>query len=123
MRKMMPSSYDQNNIFAKILRDELPSEVLFENDYIKVFKDIKPEAPTHLLMIPRGPYKDFYAFILEASEKEKQGFFTGVAEVIKKLSLEEGDYRLVTNAGASAGQTVYHFHLHLLAGKSLGPLV
>jgi histidine triad (HIT) family protein len=119
---MMPSSYDQDNIFAKILREELPSRVFFENDYIKVFHDINPEAPIHLLMIPRGPYKDFYSFIEEAAEQEKVGFFAGINEVIKKLGLEAGGYRLVTNAGAAAGQTVYHFHLHLLAGKKLGSL-
>jgi len=119
----MSSPYDSNNIFAKILRKEVPSQVFFENNYIKVFPDIKPEAPIHLLMIPKGPYKDFYAFISQASDEEKLGFFQAVQEVIEKLGLEEGGYRLVTNAGSAAGQTVYHFHLHLLSGKKLGPLV
>ena len=118
----MTSSYNTNNIFAKIIRNEVPCEVFFENDYIKAFQDIAPEAPIHLLMIPKGPYRDFYHFMSEGQEQEKAGFFRGVTQVIQKLGLEAGGYRLVTNAGNSAGQTVYHFHLHLLAGKELSSL-
>jgi histidine triad (HIT) family protein len=119
----MTDSYDSNNIFAKILREEIPSKLFYENDFIKVFHDINPEAPIHLLMIPRGPYRDFYHFISSAIEAEIKGFFKGVEEVIKKLSLEEGGYRLITNAGATVGQTIFHFHLHLLAGKKFSSLV
>ena len=118
----MTRPYDSNNVFAKILREELACKSFYQNDFIAVFPDIKPEAPTHLLMIPKGPYKDFYHFMKEATELEIAGFFRGVQEVIEQLGLEEGGYRLITNAGESVGKTVFHFHLHLLAGKSFSHL-
>lgn len=114
-------AYDSNNIFAKILRGEIPCKKLFENEHVLAFHDIAPVAPTHVLVIPKGAYTDADDFAARASAAEIAAYYKAVAEIAKELGVS--DYRLVSNKGAEAGQTVFHFHTHIIGGKKLGGLV
>lgn len=116
-------TYDSDNIFAKILRGEIPCRKIYEDDYALAFEDIAPAAPVHALVIPKGEYKSFSDFALEASSEFTKGFFAAVQNVADKLGLEEGGYRIVSNHGPDASQTVHHFHVHILGGKALGALL
>ncbi len=115
--------YDPNNIFARILRKEIPAMMVHENDHVLAFEDVNKAAPVHVLIIPKAPYRSFADFSANASAAEQQAFFQAVGEVAKKRSLEETGYRLITNHGQDAHQTVPHFHVHLLGGTPLGPLL
>lgn len=112
--------YDDNNIFAKILRKEIPCEFVYENNYAVAFHDISPEAPVHILVIPKGQYVTYDHFYKSASDNEKLAYFEAITQVINKLGLADSGYRLVSNAGRNANQSVHHFHTHLLAGTNLG---
>lgn len=116
-------TYDKDNIFAKILRGELPCEKLYEDDYALAFPDINPQAPTHVLVIPRGEYVSWADFSANASDAEIAGFVRAVGKVAKTLGLEEGGYRALTNIGQDAGQIVAHLHVHIFAGRPLGPML
>ena len=105
--------YDKNNVFAKILRGELPSKKVFENDILLCFYDANPVAKTHVLIIPKGEYIDYNDFISKAPKDDIVLFFKTIPEIAKKLGVKE--YRLVSNCGKSAGQIVFHFHIHLIA--------
>lgn len=105
--------YDNNNIFAKILRSELPSKKVFENDDLLCFFDVNPVAKTHVLIIPKGKYINYTDFITKAPADLVLRFFQTIPEIAKQLGVSE--YRLVTNCGKSAGQIVFHFHMHLIA--------
>ena len=113
--------YDSTNIFAKILRGDIPSKKLYEDAFAVAFHDIAPVAPTHILVIPKGDYIHYSDFIAHAPAALVQGFFKAVAAVA--VQEKPADYRLVSNNGAGAGQTVPHFHMHLLAGKEFGALL
>jgi len=113
--------YDDQNIFAKILRGEIPNQTVFENDHALAFNDITPLAPLHVLVIPKGPYVSFDHFAMEASAEEQLGFMAAVAEVCKISDVANG-FRAVANAREDALQEVPHFHLHILAGRKLGGL-
>ncbi len=114
-------AYDKNNVFAKILRGEIPAKKIYEDDFAVAFHDIEPSAPTHVLVIPKGEYEHYDAFLSNASDAHIAGFFKAVRLVAKQ---EGGDaYRLITNKGEAAGQSVHHFHVHILAGKPLGKLI
>jgi diadenosine tetraphosphate (Ap4A) HIT family hydrolase len=113
--------YDQTNIFARILRQEISCNKVSENDYYLAFYDLHPRAPIHILIIPKGPYRDASDFHLHAQTQEITGFYKGVATVTKDLNLDQG-YRLITNIGEFGGQEVPHYHIHLLAGKKLCPI-
>jgi diadenosine tetraphosphate (Ap4A) HIT family hydrolase len=115
--------YDPNNIFARILRDEIPSRRVFENEHAIAFHDIAPQAPLHVLVIPRGAYISMADFTARASDTEIVGFFKAVGEVARQLGLEEPGYRLLANMGEHAGQEVPHFHVHLFGGKALGSML
>lgn len=115
--------YDQNNIFARILRSEIPSRKVFENEWALAFHDINPQAPTHVLVIPKGPYCSFADFSAQASEAEIAGFVRAVGKVARDLGLEAPGYRLLANMGEHSGQEVPHFHVHLFAGKPLGRMI
>ena len=106
-------NYDNNNVFAKILRGELPSKKVFENDILLCFYDANPVAKTHVLIIPKGEYIDYNDFISKAPKDDIVLFFKTIPEIAKKLGVKE--YRLVSNCGKSAGQIVFHFHIHLIA--------
>lgn len=115
-------SYDKNNIFAKILRGEIPCKKVFENEYALAFYDIAPAAPVHVLVIPKGEYISFNDFSANAPKELVHGFFAAVQEVAAQLDLQKG-YRLISNHGEDAGQLVPHFHVHILGGKNLGKLL
>jgi histidine triad (HIT) family protein len=115
--------YDDSNIFARILRDEIPSRRLYEDEWAIAFHDINAQAPHHILVIPRGPYVAFADFVARAPEPAIAGFFRAVGTVAKQLGLEEPGYRLLANLGVDAGQEVPHFHVHLFGGGPLGPML
>ena len=116
-------TYDPNNIFARILRGEIPSRRVFENEYAIAFHDIAPQAPLHVLVIPRGPYISVADFTAKASDAEILGFFKAVGEVARQLRLEEPGYRILANMGEHGGQEVPHFHVHLFGGRPLGVML
>ena len=116
-------SYDENNIFARILRGEIPCKRVHETPHALAFHDINPQAPIHVLVIPKGPYRSWADFSATASEAEIVGFVRAVGEVAKLLGLEEPGYRLLANAGVNAHQEVPHLHVHIFGGKALGPML
>jgi len=117
-------SYDTNNIFAKILRGEIPCDKVFENDHALAFKDISPLAKVHVLVIPKGAYTDVDDFSKNASKDEITSLMQAVAEVCKitKVSLTEGGngFRLIANTGPDGSQEVPHFHYHVMGGEPMG---
>jgi diadenosine tetraphosphate (Ap4A) HIT family hydrolase len=115
--------YDDQNVFARILRDEIPSRKVYEDEWALAFHDIAPQAPTHVLVIPKGAYVSFADFSEHASEAEIAGFFRAVGRIAREHGLEADGYRLLANMGVHAGQEVPHFHVHLFAGRPLGPLL
>ena len=120
----MAYTYDPQNIFAKILRGEIPNKTVAETAHTLVFHDIRPHAPVHVLVIPKGPYVNFDHFAAEASAEEIVDFHRTAAKVIADLGLAgEAGYRGITNAGRDGHQEVPHYHLHILAGRPLGRLV
>ncbi|MHC8508013.1 MAG: histidine triad nucleotide-binding protein [Rhodospirillales bacterium] len=116
-------SYDPENIFAKILRGEIPCDKVYESEHALAFRDVSPQAPEHVLVIPRGAYVSMVDFSAQASDEEVAGFFRTVGEAARLLGLDEGGYRLVANNGAAANQEVPHLHFHILAGRPLGPIL
>ncbi|MDQ2066914.1 histidine triad nucleotide-binding protein [Xinfangfangia sp. CPCC 101601] len=118
-----PWSYDSSNIFARILRGEIPNKTVIETENTLVFHDLYPQAPVHVLVIPKGAYVDFAHFAAEASEAEIVDFHRVAAQVCAELGLNAGGYRGITNSGAHGHQEVPHYHLHLLGGRALGPLL
>ena len=115
--------YDPQNIFARILRGEIPCKRAGENDHALAFHDINPQAPVHVLVIPKGAYVSSADFTAQASEAEIAGFWRLVGQVAKELGLEASGYRLLSNMGVDAGQEVPHFHLHIFGGRGLGRMV
>ncbi|MGB0750226.1 MAG: histidine triad nucleotide-binding protein [Magnetospiraceae bacterium] len=116
-------SYDSNNIFAKILRGEIPCAKVYEDDHALAFNDINPQAPIHVLVIPKGAYVSMDDFSEHASDAEITGFFRAVGRVARQLELSEPGYRLLANHGTHGGQEVPHFHVHIFGGKTLGPML
>jgi len=115
--------YDTNNIFARILRGEIPSKRIYEDDFAIAFHDIAPQAPIHVLVIPRGAYISIADFTARASDAEIAGFFRAVGNVAKALELEAPGYRILSNMGEHSGQEVPHLHVHLFGGKPLGAML
>lgn len=115
-------TYDTNNVFAKILRGEIPCKKLFENEYVLAFHDIAPAAPTHVLVLPRGAYVSYDDFMARATDAEVTGFFKAVRMVANQLGVADA-FRLITNNGTRAGQSVHHFHMHILAGAEMDGLL
>ncbi len=115
--------YDTENIFAKIIRGEIPCSKVYEDEFAFAFHDIKPDAPVHVLVLPKGEFVSFDDFVRSASPSFVSGFFASVQKIALQLGITESGYRLITNHGADASQSVFHFHVHILAGKSLGGLV
>lgn len=114
-------SYDRDNVFAKIIRGEIPAKKLYEDEFAIAFPDISPNAPTHVLVIPKGNFARYDDFIATATDAQIAGFFKAVRAVAKQLGVDA--YRLITNNGESVGQSVHHFHVHILGGKKLGKLI
>ena len=114
--------YNDNNIFAKILNKKLPTDIILENEHAIAFHDIVPQAPIHILIIPKGKYVKYDDFLDKASKDEIYNFFKLINQLAKDYDLENTGYRLITNAGKNANQEVPHLHFHLLAGKNLGKM-
>ncbi|WP_120498296.1 HIT domain-containing protein [Kiloniella sp. EL199] len=113
-------AYDQNNIFAKILRGEIPCEKVFENEHILAFNDIARKALVHILIIPKGPYVSFADFSEKASADEIVALNRAIGEIAKEKEIVESGYRVISNHAAHAHQEVPHYHVHLLGGADLG---
>ncbi|MFZ9469649.1 MAG: HIT domain-containing protein [Rickettsiales bacterium] len=116
-------SYDKNNIFAKIIRGDLPAQKIYEDDNVLAFNDISRASPVHVLVVPKGEYIDYNDFVNKASAEIVVDFFKKISQIAKELNIVNDGFRLITNNGSNAHQTVKHFHVHLLAGKKLGPLI
>ncbi len=114
--------YDDNNVFANIINKKLSTEFIMETEYTLAFNDIAPQAPIHILIIPKGKYIKYDDFIDKASKEEIHDFFTLIKQLIKKNNLQDTGYRLISNAGINGNQEVPHLHFHLLAGKNLGKM-
>lgn len=115
--------YDPNNIFARILRGEIPCRKVHEDEWSLAFHDIAPQAPLHVLVIPKGAYVSFADFAAKASEAEIAGFIRAVGQVARALGLDAPGYRLLANMGEDAGQEVPHLHVHLFGGRRMGPML
>ena len=115
--------YDNQNIFAKILRGEIPCRKVFEDEWALAFDDINPQAPVHVLVIPKGAYVSWDDFSAKASDAEIAGFVRAVGHVGRVLGLVEPGYRMLANIGMDAHQEVPHLHIHIFGGKPLGPML
>lgn len=115
--------YDTNNIFARILRDEIPSNKIFEDEHVLAFHDINPLAPTHILVIPKGAYVSWDDFSATASDEEIAAFVRAVGKIARDAGLVANGYRLLANTGTNSGQEVPHLHVHIFAGRALGPML
>ncbi len=116
-------AYDPENIFAKILRGEIPCKKVYEDDFSLAFHDINPQAPIHVLVIPKGEYVSMADFTASAPADLVTGFFRAVGKVAEELELVEPGYRILANAGTNAHQEVPHLHIHIFGGKPLGPML
>ena len=133
MRKRLPGAircpsnatqpYDDGNIFARILRGEIPSKRVYEDEHAIAFHDIAPQAPTHILVIPRGAYVSWDDFSARGSDAEIAGFVRAVGQVARENGLVAPGYRLLANTGMNSGQEVPHLHVHLFGGHPLGPML
>ena len=115
--------YDANNIFARILRGEIPSKKVYDDEHALAFHDINPLAPTHILVIPKGPYVSWDDFSARASDSEIAGFVRVIGRIAREAGLVEDGYRLLANIGPHSGQEVPHLHVHIFAGRPLGPML
>ncbi|SFP89525.1 histidine triad nucleotide-binding protein [Sphingomonas rubra] len=115
--------YDDDNVFARLLRGEIPSTRVYEDEWAVAFHDIAPHAPIHVLVVPRGPYVSWDDFSAHASTEEIAGFVRAVGSVARTMGLVEPGYRLLANTGPNGGQEVPHLHVHLFGGGPLGPML
>ena len=115
--------YDETNIFARVLRREIPAKKVYEEDHALAFHDINPQAPIHMLVIPKGPYVSWDDFSGRASAEEIAGFVRAVGHVAREAGLVEPGYRLLANVGVNSGQEVPHLHVHIFGGRGLGPML
>jgi histidine triad (HIT) family protein len=123
----MPPTYDEQNVFARILRGEIPNRTVLETEHTLAFADIRPQAPVHVLVIPKGRYVTFDDFSLNASAEEIVDFHRTAGEVCRRLGVSPGEggggYRAISNSGEAGVQEVPHFHLHILGGRPLGRML
>ncbi|MGI9337353.1 MAG: histidine triad nucleotide-binding protein [Gammaproteobacteria bacterium] len=116
-------NYDPANIFARILRGEIPCDRVFESEHTLAFRDISPQAPAHLLVIPKGKYQNFTDFATTGADAELCAFFRDIATIAKQQGLHKTGYRLLVNNGADANQEVPHLHIHIVGGANLGRML
>ena len=116
-------AYDSNNVFARILRGELPCRKVYEDEHALAFHDINPIAPVHILVIPKGPYVSWDDFSARGSEEEIAGFVRAVGHVAREQGMVAQGYRLLANTGKRSGQVVPHLHVHIFGGQPLGPML
>jgi histidine triad (HIT) family protein len=115
--------YDDSNIFARILRGELPCTKVYEDEHVLAFHDINPLAPTHILVIPKGSYVSWDDFSDHASDAEIAAFTRAVGKIARDAGLVEPGYRVLANVGSNSGQEVPHLHAHIFGGRPLGPML
>ena len=115
--------YDENNLFARILRGDIPSKKVYEDEHVLAFHDINPLAPTHILVIPKGAYVSWDDFSNKASDEELGAFVRAVGQIARDEGLVKDGYRLLANIGLNSGQEVPHLHVHIFAGRPLGPML
>lgn len=123
MIPMTSKIYDPQNIFAKILRGEIPNKTIFENEFALAFYDIYPKAAVHALVIPKGAYIDMVDFGARATPTEITAFYQVVSHVAGLLNIDQSGCRMISNVGNNGGQEVPHFHVHILGGERLGPMI
>lgn len=116
-------AYDPNNIFAKILRGEIPCKKVHEDDFALAFHDINPQAPIHVLVIPKGAYESMDDFSAKASDAELAGFVRAVGAVARLVGVQASGYRILANHGRDSRQEVPHFHVHIFGGRDLGSML
>ncbi|MGI9296832.1 MAG: HIT domain-containing protein [Gammaproteobacteria bacterium] len=119
----MKDIYDENNVFAKILRGEIPCEKIYESEHSLAFYDVRPQARVHALVIPKGAYVSFADFSARATDAEIAGYVRDIGETARILGAETGGYRLISNHGADARQEVAHLHVHICGGEPLGKIL
>jgi len=119
----MIQAYDSNNVFARILRGEIPCNRVFEDAHVLAFHDIHPQAPVHVVVISKGAYRDMNDFSANAPEAEISALFRAVGKIAADLNLAGEGYRFLSNCGGHGGQEVPHFHVHLFGGRPLGPML
>jgi len=115
--------YDDSNIFARILRGELPSSKVYEDEHVLAFNDINPLSPIHILVIPKGRYVSWDDFSAKATDEEITAFVRAIGKIARDAGLVESGYRILANTGRNAGQEVPHLHVHIFAGRPLGPML
>jgi histidine triad (HIT) family protein len=115
--------YDDQNVFAKILRGEIPNTTVYEDEWALAFHDINPQAPVHVLVIPKGAYVSWDDFSARGSDAEIAGFVRAVGRVARDLGLVAPGYRLLANTGLNSGQEVPHLHAHVFGGRAMGPML
>ena len=120
---MRPLPYDPSNIFARILRGEIPCQKVFEDDHVLAFNDINPQTPTHVLVIPKGAYVSFDDFSARARPEEITAFVRAAGQIARDAGLADPGYRILSNIGRDGHQEVPHFHLHIFGGRPLGRMV
>ena len=116
-------AYDRNNVFARILRGELPCTKVHEDAHVLAFRDIHPQAPSHVVVIPKGEYMSADDFSAKASDAELAAFMRAIATIAAAEGVAESGFRLIANAGAHGHQEVPHFHMHIVGGRDLGPML
>lgn len=116
-------AYDPGNVFARILRGEIPCRKVYEDEHALAFHDVNPQAPVHILVIPKGAYQSLEDFSAKASDQELAGFIRAVGEVARSQGLVEPGYRVLANHGPHAHQEVPHFHVHIFGGRPLGRMI
>lgn len=115
--------YDKNNVFARILRAEIPCKKIFENEYAIAFNDLNPKRKIHVLVIPKGEFASFDDFTKFATPEQQVGFYKVVQQVVADLGVDKSGYRLISNHAEDGSQEVPHYHVHILGGERVGPLV
>ncbi|MGH6720468.1 MAG: histidine triad nucleotide-binding protein [Alphaproteobacteria bacterium] len=116
-------AYDDDNIFARILRGEIPNKTVYEDAHVLAFHDIRPQAPVHVLVLPKGKYVSADDFGANAPAEQVVAFWRAVSRVARDLGLDGSGYRVIANHGADSHQEVAHFHVHILGGRKLGPML
>ena len=121
--KYIKKMYNKNNIFYKIIHKEIPATIIYEDEKILAFNDINKAAPIHVIIIPKKEYINHSDFIEKASNDDIAYFFKKTNEIIKSLNIKNDSYRIISNIGPDANQTIFHYHIHILGGQNLGPLI
>lgn len=116
-------SYDQQNVFARIIRGEIPSKVIYQDEFVMAIEDMHPAGPVHVLVMPKGEYVSFDDFVTKAPDGLISRFFKTLQRIAEQMGVCESGYRLIANHGRNASQSVPHFHVHLIGGRPLGGLI